>query len=249
MGALVGAALLLYREAPPLTEEREPNDEIAQANKIAAGAPVTGVLGKRHSPTEGDRDTFVVPFQSGSRRVVTVSVTGIPNIDLNLSESDADGHTMTVDEAGLGAGEIMHRRVIDGRLVITIAQTMATDQKYPTENVSDPYTLTVTEEPAAGGEVEPNGTAADANPINVTDVMHGFLDTRDDVDLLRFAGDDGTYTVDVAAPGLPLEWRVGEGKPQPAGTQQVALHRGDVIRLARGAGAVQATAWTVTITR
>ncbi len=49
--------------SPLLTEEREPNDEIAQANRIAAGAPVTGVLGKRHSPSEGDRDTFVVPFQ------------------------------------------------------------------------------------------------------------------------------------------------------------------------------------------
>jgi serine/threonine-protein kinase len=248
-GVAVAAALLLYRESPPLTEEREPNDEIAQANKIAPGAPVSGVLGKRHSPTEGDRDTFVVPFQSGSRRVVTVSVTGIPNIDLNLSESDADGHTMTVDEGRIGAGEVMHRRVIDGRLVITIAETMAPDQKYPTENVSDPYTLTVTEEPAGGGEVEPNGTAADANPIGVGDVMRGFLDTRDDVDLLRFTGDDGTYTVDVAGPGLPLEWRVRDGKPQAAGTQQVLLHRGDLIRIARTAGEVQAPAWTVTITK
>ncbi len=248
-GAGAGAFWLLYRESPPLTEEREPNDEIAQANRIAAGVPVTGVLGKRHSPSEGDRDTFVVPFQSGSRRVVTVSVTGIPNIDLNLSESDADGHTMTVDEGGVGAGEIMHRRVIDGRLVITVAETMARDQKYPTENVSDPYSLTVTEEPLAGGEVEPNGTEADANPIGVTDVMKGYLDTRDDVDLLRFTGDDGTYTVDVSAPGLPLEWRVGDTKPHPAGTQTLALHKGDIIRLARGSGEVTATMWTVTITK
>ena len=248
-GVAAAAVFLLYREAPPLTEEREPNDEIAQANKIAPGAPVTGWLGKRHSPTEGDRDTFVVPFQSGSRRVVTVSVTGIPNIDLNVSVSDADGHTMTVDEAPVGAGEVLHRRVIDGRLVITVAETMARDQQYPTENVSDPYTLTVTEEPSAGGEVEPNGTAADANPIGVTDVVHGFLDTRDDVDLLRFTGDDGTYTVDVAAPGLPLEWRVADGKPRPAGTQQLALHRGDLLRIARAPGEVHATAWTVTITK
>ena len=233
LGAAGAGAWAYMREPPPLTEEREPNDDAAHANKIAANSEVHGYLGKRRAQDDGDRDVFVVPWPSESRHIVTVRVTGIPNLDENLQVADGDGlHGATADEGALGDGEVLHRRAIDGPLVITIGQTIAKDQKLPVENVSDPYTLTVTEE-AADGETEPNGTDADANPLEPTRELRGFLDTREDIDVLRWTGSDGNYTIVVRADGLPLAWRVGDGKLRTPGAAQVALKKGDLIRLER----------------
>jgi serine/threonine-protein kinase len=255
LGGAAAAAVLVLREPPPLTAEREPNDDVAHANKIAAGAPVTGYLGKRHSPTEPDRDSFVVPWPTGSRRVVTVALSGLPNIDVNLSVADGDGlHGATVDEAGVGAGEVLHRREIDGPLVITVGETLGADQRLPTENVSDPYTLTVTEE-TLGGEAEPNNLEADANPLVLTEELRGYLDTRLDFDLLRWTGDSGTFNIVVRADGLPMVWRLPDGRARTPGAATIELHRGDVIKLERtdrggkGPLAGRDAPWSVVVTK
>ncbi len=255
LGAIVGGALLLTRQPPPLREEREPNDDAAQANQIAAETPITGYLGKRHSPTEPDRDMYVVQWPTGSRRVVTVTVSGLPNIDVNLSVSDGDGlHGATVDEAGVGTGEVLHRRTIDGPLVIRVGETLGKDARVPIENVSDSYTLTVTEE-ALAGEAEPNNMDADANPLVVTEEVRGYLDTRLDLDLLRWTGDAGTYHIVVRADGLPLVWRLPDGKARTPGAATIELRQGDLIRLERsdrgGSGPLVArdVPWSVVITK
>jgi serine/threonine-protein kinase len=259
-GALAAAAVaagvvLLSRGAPTLREEREPNDEVGQANRIAPGTAVTGYLGKRHSPTEPDRDVYVVPWPTGSRRVVTVAVSGLPNIDVNLSVNDGDGlHGATVDEAGVGAGEVLHRRQVDGPIVITVGETLGKDQRIPIENVSDPYTLTVTEETLAG-EAEPNNMDADANPLVLTEELRGYLDTRLDVDLLRWTGETGNYNIVVRADGVPLVWRIPDGKARTPGAAAIALHKGDLIRLERtdrgGTGPLAGRdgQWSVVVTR
>ncbi|MDB4954743.1 MAG: serine/threonine protein kinase [Myxococcales bacterium] len=235
VAAVIGVAgFVITRDPPMLGTEREPNDDAAHANRIEAGTPVTGYLGRRESVTAGDRDTYVVPWDTGARRIVTVKVSGIPNIDLDLSVNDGDGlHGTTIDEGGIGEGEVMHRRAIDGPLVITVAQTLQKDQKYPVENVSDPYTLEVIEERAGEGETEPNNTDADANALEPTYELRGFLDTRQDVDVLRWTGADGAYQIVVRADGLPLAWRVGDGKMRTPGAASVTLKRGDLIRLER----------------
>jgi eukaryotic-like serine/threonine-protein kinase len=258
-GALAAAVIaagvvLLSRGEPTLREEREPNDEAGQANKIAPGTPVTGFLGKRHSPAEPDRDVFVVPWPAGSRRVVTVTVTGLPNIDIRLSVNDGDGlHGATVDEAGVGGGEVLHRRQVDGPIAITVGETLARDQ-LPIENVSDPYTLTVTEEPLAG-EAEPNNMDADATPLVLTEELRGYLDTRLDVDLLRWTGEAGHYNVVVRADGVPLVWRLADGKARTPGAAAIELRKGDLIRLERsdrgGTGPLvgRDRPWSVVVTK
>ena len=257
LGGIAGAAVLVTREPPPLREEREPNDDTAHANRIAAGVPVTGLLGKRHSPTEPDRDVYVVPWPSGSRRVVSVAVTGLPNIDIALGVTDGDGlHGATIDENAAGAGEALHRRLVDGPLVITVSQAKnepAGKDPLPVENVSDPYTLTVTEE-ALAGETEPNNGEADANPLVLTEEIRGYLDTRDDVDLLRWTGESGTYHIVVRGDGGSLVWRLPDGLARTPGAAAIELHRGDVIRLERtdrgGKGAATGDhRWSVVVTR
>ncbi|HEX7838520.1 MAG TPA: hypothetical protein VF469_13690, partial [Kofleriaceae bacterium] len=252
--AIATAAVLAIRPPPPLGEEQEPNDDTAHANRIAAGAPVTGFLGKRHSPTEPDRDVYVVPWPSGSRRVVTVSVTGLPNIDIRLDVNDGDGlHGATADEAGLGGGEVLHRRGVDGPVVITVGETLGAGQ-LPIENVSDPYTLTVTEDTLAG-EIEPNNLEADASPLVLTEELRGYLDTRSDVDFLRWTGETGSYHIAVRGDGVPLVWRLPDGKARTPGTAAIELHKGDVIRLertdrdARGPLAGRDAPWSIVVTR
>ena len=266
--AIAGVAGAAYwwatREAPPLREEHEPNDDVAHANRIAPGTRVIGYLGKRISPQDGDRDNFVVRWPAGSHRIVTVRVSGLPNLDLNLGLLDGDGlHGATVDEAGIGGGEVLHRRAIDGPLVVTIGQTLK-DHQLPVENVSDPYVLEVTEDDPAGGEAEPNGTDADANPLEPTRELRGYLDTRTDIDELRWTGADGTYDIivrDDLAPAtgsdrtpIPMVWRLDDGAPRTPGAAQVALHRGELIRLERtdrtGTGPLVArdTMWSVVVT-
>ena len=254
IAAIAAGVVLVTRSEPPLREEQEPNDDVSRANRIAAGVPVTGYLGKRHSPTEPDRDVYLVPWAAGSRRVVTVAVSGLPNIDINLSVNDGDGlHGATVDEAGVGGGEVLHRREVDGPVVITVGETLGAD-KLPVENVSDPYTLTVTEETLAG-ETEPNNMEADANPLVLTEELRGYLDTRLDIDLLRWTGETGTYSIVVRGDGVPLVWRLPDGKARTPGSAQIELHKGDVIRLERtdrgGKGALggRDTPWSVVVTR
>jgi len=232
LGAAGGAAYFLTRASPPLAEEREPNDDVAHANKI--GLTVTGHLGMRHSPEAGDRDTFVVPWPVGEKRVVSVRVTGLPNLDINLAITDGDGlHGAVADEGQLGEGEMLHRRSIDGSLVISIDQTLLPGSKLPVENVSDAYTVTVVQEDPSGGEVEPNGTDADANPLELTKELRGYLDTRNDVDMLRWTGPDGTFNAVVRADGIPLEWRIDDGPPRTPGAARIELKRGDLIRIDR----------------
>ncbi len=253
LGAAGAGVYFLTRPNPPLSEEREPNDDVAHANRIAL--TVTGHLGKRHSPQAGDRDNFIVPWPASTRRVVTVRVTGLPNLDINLGITDGDGlHGAVADEGQLGEPEMLHRRAVDGPIDISIDQTM-TQGKLPVENVSDEYTVTVIEEDPQAGEIEPNGTDADANSLELTKDLRGYLDTRADVDMLRWLGPDGTYNVVVRADGIPLEWRIGDTKPRTPGAAQVALKHGDLIRIERTDKALKGALpgrdqpWSITVTK
>lgn len=223
------AAWYLTRPPPATTSEREPNNDRAHADRIAPGTPVTGFLGKRHSQTEGDRDVYVLP--GSDRRIVSITVSGIPNLDLDLTLNDGT----PVDEGGVGAGEAVHRRAVTGPVTIMIAQRTGKGDALPVENVSDSYTLVATEEYAEGGEIEPNHLEVDANALAPARELRGFLDARNDVDLLRWTGESGSYHVVVLATGLPLQWRIGDGPPRTPGAAKVELARGDLIRIERTA--------------
>ena len=252
LGAAGAGAYVLTREPPPATSEVEPNNEAADATRIAPGAPVTALLGKRVSTREGDRDHFVVEWPAGSRRTASVVVTAPPNIDIHLTVADSV-HTIEVDEGKVGEPEMVYRRAVQGPVIVRVTQTMAKDQKLPVENVSDAYTVTVTEE-TTPGEVEPNATSADATPLALGQELRGYLETRADSDLLRWTGDDGTYNVVVRADGLPLAWRVDDSKPRTPGQATIELERGALIRLERTDRSAAAIAgrdvvWSVVVTK
>jgi len=253
VAAASAGAWVLTRESPPLRAEHEPNNELANATRIAPGTAVVGYLGKRAAPHEGDRDLYLVRWQSGSRRVVSAKVTAPPNIDINVTLADGVRST-TVDEAGIGEPEVLFRRAVDGPIVVTVGQTIAKDQKHPIENVSDAYTVRVTEETEAG-EQEPNGIDADANPLELTHELSGYLDTRTDTDVLRWTGEDGSFQVIVRADKLPLVWRLDDGKQRTPGAARVELRHGQMIRLERtdktGKGTLPGrdVMWSIVVTK
>jgi hypothetical protein len=127
----------------------------------------------------------------------------------------------------------------------------------PVENVSDPYTLSVTVEDVGGWEVEPNGNVPDATPLEPATAVRGRLEARGEVDLLRWEGETGKVVVEVLAdPGLPLRWRGPDGAARGPGSVEMALAHGATIKLERTDRDVPHdrplpgidAAWTVTAT-
>jgi len=224
------------RTPPPATREREPNQDLATATPIAFGTPVTGFLGARIGPREPDKDLYRVLGTDDRERIVSVHVSGIRNIDLALTLRDTAGSVVaTVDEGGVGASEAIYRRRTRGALVVEVDEVMRPDQPWAIENVSDAYTLEVDLDRKDGYEVEPDGTASDANPIGPGQKVTGWLEARADVDVLRWTGPAGPATIAVTAgPKLPIAWQVGdEPERRGPGTAEVVLTAGEEIKLSR----------------
>jgi eukaryotic-like serine/threonine-protein kinase len=233
-GAGLAAWWFLIRQPPPAQHEREPNDQVADATRIAADDEVTGLLGKRIGPGDPDRDFYWVALPAGTA-LVTVQVTAPPNIDVTLTLRDAAGRVLAIaDEAALGGTEAIRRRRADGNVTIEVGQRMALGQRLPTENVSDPYTLRVVPYAAdAAWENEPNSNPSDASPVVAGVATRGWLDAREDVDLLRWDGATGTVAIEVTG-DADLRWRGPDGVERGPGQLATALRTGDLLRLARG---------------
>ncbi len=246
LGAAAAGAWFFMRPAGVLAEESEPNNDTEHANRVATS--VRGFLGRRIDANEGDRDFY--QFPGAGRRVVTVTVSAIPNIDINLVLDDTTGHSTTIDEGRVGEGETLHRRVIDGALIVSVGQTRVKDSKLPTENVSDAYELTIVEERADAGEVEPNNMEADSTQLLPTYELRGYLDTKDDVDMLRWTGETGTYIVVVRADGIPLQWKLSDGAARTPGEATLELKKGELVRIERNPAQAQTKrdgSWSIVV--
>lgn len=235
LAGLGAAAYLVLRPAATLRAEREPNDEVSRANRIAAGTDVTGLLGRRRSRSEGDRDVYRVDWPAGTPRLVTVTASAPPNIDLRLVLRDQAGAEIArADEGGVGVGEAIRRRRITGPLIVEVEEAMAAGQALPTENVSDRYALAVREEATSPAwEQEPDASAADALTLAPGARVNGYLDARGDEDTLRWTGPSGKVRLVVTATEVPLVVRTGDGQERPQGAYEVVLQSGDLIRLER----------------
>ena len=82
------------RDSGPVSEEEDPNNDAAHANRIAAGPDVTGYLGRRQRVQDGDRDTYRVDFTAGTRRIV--ALTGRAALEHVRSHEQALAETATL---------------------------------------------------------------------------------------------------------------------------------------------------------
>jgi serine/threonine-protein kinase len=259
VAASVVGGLVWYatRDGQVVTREREPNAELTTANLIAFDQAVTGLLGKRRSKTEGDRDVFEVKGSAG-RQLLSVEISSIPNVDLAVRVLGRDGQTWAVlDEGEVAEGEYLFRRAVEGPVFVVVDSQLGDGQTLPTENVSDAYSLTVRREAQdAGWEQEPNATPTEGSALAPGRELRGRMEARADVDVLRWTGEDGTVAVEVRTEGIPLSWIAPDGTVRPPGAAvPLRLRKGDSLRLLRtdagqrkGGLAGRTATWSVTAT-
>ena len=239
---LIGAAAIAYlffmREPPTRTAERESNNKLTMATLIAIDSKVSGHIGRRIDKRTPDRDFYEVkqrPLPDGSTNV-TVHVTALPNIDIEISLFDDTGQELAhANEAGIATDEWIRGFRISRPIYVLVTQALPQSTMLPTENVSDEYILTVSYASASPArEAEPNDSTSDATALPAGAPVAAFLDRRRDVDMFRFTGEPGKYELRIAGGvDLPLRWRIGEGKPSRSRSQVVNLARGDVLLVER----------------
>ncbi len=215
-GIAVAAYFVLLRPEAAHTVEQEPNNELASATLIQTGTEVTGHIGKRESKTIPDRDFFRLQSkpQANGSEVVSVSATAPPNVDISIDLYHINGTLLRhVDEGRVGEAETLRRWRVKSAVIISIAGVPAKDPGIlPTENVSDPYTLSVQLSPTDDRlESEPNDSRADANTLVPGTPVTGYLDTAEDVDVYRVTAGPGSYNFLISGgPNVPFEWRLDE---------------------------------------
>jgi serine/threonine-protein kinase len=242
---LVGAGLWAWwhwKQAQPRAEEREPDNELAQATYIATGRTVKGKIGSRLSEREGDKDYFRVQVDGSSATPAKLSVTLTPirNMDLALYVLDRSGRRLAVvDNGGVGAGEkLPNLAVTDPVIYVAVQESRegGDGDTTPTENVTDEYTLTVTGGRfAVDEEREPNEADTDATAIGAGKPMRGTFARWRDSDKWRFDGDPGSYSVEITGgDDLPVTLRLGNGASTKTRKLDVAaLAAGEIITVER----------------
>jgi serine/threonine-protein kinase len=201
-----GVAAWRWQRAQPQSVEHEPNDDLASATPIGAERPVRGKIGVRIGPEQGDRDYFKLPTgaRPGAPLRLRVELECIPNADLLVAVFDQSGKQLAVADAeGIGQREILpNLGITSDPIYLEVVESREGTAHPPTENLSDEYMLTAgLAAPAAGEELEPNDSAAQANPLAAGQPLHGTLARAGDVDMFRFTGAEGRY--DIALTGAP----------------------------------------------
>ena len=114
------------------------------------------------------------------------------------------------------AGLAKERRFVDGEstalLSLALPASLQTTQViHPTENVSDPYTLSVQLAPVDDRlESEPNDSRADANALTPGTPITGYLDTQEDTDVYIITASAGSYNFLISGgPDVPFELAIG----------------------------------------
>jgi eukaryotic-like serine/threonine-protein kinase len=195
-----------------LTVEQEPNDTPAEANPLAPGLVLEGHLGKRINRERGDVDVFRLDTPDGQRRVLSVEVTAIPNMDivLEIARAGRSAPLLEADSGGVGAPERVPNFPIEGTTHYLRVRERWVRGELPTENVSDPYTIRWDViEPGPEDEREVNDALELANDIGLGERRRGFIGWAGDVDYYCLSQVGGAVMARVSGvPGVDLVLRV-----------------------------------------
>src|SRR5690606_4403593 len=198
----LGGFAWFHRPTPIATRESEPNDLISQADPLPEGLRVEAYLGKRMNEEQSDADFYRLDNQGGARRTVRIEVTAIPNMDLvfELFREGISSPLLTADSGGMGAPEVVPNFVIEGPTYYLRVRELWESGRFPTENVSDPYTVRwsfVT--PEADEEREVNDSLELAEPIRLGESRRGYIGWGGDEDSYCLAEDATSFVARVEA--------------------------------------------------
>ncbi len=193
-GLVAGAAYAWgNRVADVSTSEREPNDELAEANVLPPAVELTAYLGERLDEERSDADIFELRNPGGARRVVRIDVGAIPNMDVTFElyrEGITTAPLLVADSAGMGQPEAVPNFVIDGATYYLRVRELWESGRLPAENVSDPYTVAWrVVEPEHGDEIEVNDSIELAGTIAMNGAVRGFVGWGGDEDVFCLEGE------------------------------------------------------------
>jgi eukaryotic-like serine/threonine-protein kinase len=148
IAAAAGAAIAYWRYQSDLPQsvEVEPNNTLQTATPIAHEASVRGMIGRRLTSEEGDRDYFRIATGATprERKSLRGELAAIPNIDLTLAAFDGNGKFLGSAEAQrTGGPEKLVVNVADDPVYLVVLEKKDS-APVPTENLSDEYRMTVT---------------------------------------------------------------------------------------------------------
>jgi len=188
--AVTGLAAFEYwqqsADETPSNVEREPNNEPAEANRIALARPIRGMIGRPISDKDSDRDIFVVDLPEPS--AITIELTAVPDMNLvvealQLEKSSGSGELklrprLFLDDAPTGEGERVDALSAQaGPLYIRVQErAYFTDSpRPPRETTHSSYILTVSRTLIEGQvEVEPNDTLETSTKVGIAKPVVGF---------------------------------------------------------------------------
>ncbi len=203
-------------------EEREPNDQITDATRIAVSTPVKGTIGA--STGAGDRDLYLTTVAAGPHRI---TLSGVPDLNLALEvlqlekvtrDDGSSGEKLVrqlfLDDVGLNDGErVDGLQLHAGDVYLRVEeQPFCTEPNRPSREKSlVPYTLLVEPMRVEGvTEQEPNDTSSTAQPLPLTRAVLAWAGQRVDINALSSLRPDGPFSAAdwfrVDAPGDASVW-------------------------------------------
>jgi serine/threonine-protein kinase len=198
-----GAWAIVHREPPTASTETEPNDTLGQANDLPEGATFRAYLGRRLDEQRSDADFYRLT-SPGGRRTIRIEVGAIPNMDV-VFEVFRAGETsplLAADSGRVGEPEVVPNFPIDGTSYYLRVRELWQAGRYPTENVSDAYTIGWRfVEPGPDDEREVNDTPQLAEAIRVGQARRGYIGWRGDRDTYCLAADSSDVVARLSAVG------------------------------------------------
>ncbi len=193
--------------------ETEPNNESATAHALPPGRPVRGHLGQRQSVREGDVDIYRLEREGGQPSHATITVSGLPNLDIMFELFREGESVLRVNNGGVGEPESVPAFPLGpSRYYLQVRERWIVGQ-YPVENVSDTYEVTWNEvTPPSDDEGEVNDRPEVATQVRVGEHRVGHIGWMGDEDYYCFEGDAESASVRLeGAEGMDLALRIEDG--------------------------------------
>jgi hypothetical protein len=148
------------------------------------------------SPTESDRDWYVVRNDGAASKVLRAELGPIPSMDLVLQVVvfDRSGPTVIAESnvGGPGEGEVVTGVLVSRAELYVLVREEWLLGRPPTENVSDAYRLNVELLDPDEHEGEPNDVIGSASKLAVGRAVRAALGHPDDVDVFCVVGEAAT---------------------------------------------------------
>ncbi len=193
--------------------EIEPNDAPEHATPLPAGVAYSGHIGARHDSTTGDADVFLIENPGGAPRPLSFVLSGLPNMDLMVEvyRRDRSAPVLVLDAAGTGQPEGVPNFPFEGPALLLRVRERWEDVTFPTENVSDVYTLRWDfHAPGDDEEQEVNDDRTRAGEVSIGDTVNGFIGWNGDRDVFCLSSDVPGVVFEASGEGLDLTLTVSE---------------------------------------